>query len=131
MTGFPDDMVPGGHKIVSDQTECTGCGDEPYGGHFDDSGDFYCTFCYYEADDDIVRVAADAVICECGHETDFKTIGFGGDSLLWTCPRCREIFAADECDRCGRDAATNALLGRSGGFCKPCIKAIQDGGADE
>ena len=41
---------------------------------------------------------------------------------LWICPRCLEMFVADECDDCGRQALTNAVFGESGEYCNDCIR---------
>ena len=122
MSELPDELVPDGKKIVSDQTECTKCGREPYGGHFRD-GDFYCTVCNLKVDDDVVEIEGNSALCECGNETSFKEWSKWGE--LWICPRCGEGFSG-VCDECGREACTTAVFGKKGSYCRDCI---EEGGA--
>jgi len=137
---------------------CERCGAATYHG-LPDGDRWLCRPCGLREQDDIVIVIGDSATCECGAETHFRhppdadpnrvtvagpifglpdETGIDGafsrrvrKAGLWVCPRCLEVFATDECDRCGSDAATNALLGRSGEFCEPCIRAIQDGDGDD
>lgn len=122
MSGVPEEMVPDGDRVVSDQTSCTRCGEETRGGYFDDDGDFYCRFCHTERDPDTVHVVGGSAVCECGYETDTKTTGVFGNDPDWVCPRCMEMFPGRECDDCGREACTNAVFGRSGEYCIRCIR---------
>ena len=119
MKGFVESMIPDGHRVITDQTECVECGDEPYGCHFDENGDLFCNYCYSITREDTVKVDK-SVVCVCGNETHYRK---EGDWSGWLCPHRGEVFSTDgECTNCGREGALTGFINESGEYCEACIR---------